>query len=202
MANVDASFGLRAIQGDRAAGQSGKVRKYAVASTDTVPVFKGDPVQLTGTSVADANGDVIPYVARATAGDTGSTAHYATGVVVDVVAATEASTTYIAASTGGYVLVNDDPEQLFEIQVDGALAVTDVGNTAPVVFTNAGSTVTGHSGAELDSSLIGNAGAGATMLTIEGVRQQDRNDLTADNAVAIVRINRHQKRNTSGVYEI
>lgn len=189
MANIDASFGFRPINRDGSAGFNGKLTKYAVAASYATALYPGDPVLITGTGTTDAQGNVYQNVARA------GTSGYTTGVIVDVIAATEASTPYIAASTGGYVLVADDPYQLFEVQADGSMAVTDLGNTADIIFTNAGSTVTNRSGAELDTADIGTG----TQLVIEGFRNQDRNDLTSANPVAIVRFNLHQKRYTTGV---
>jgi hypothetical protein len=199
MSNVDASFGLRPLSSDVGGGYAGKLRKYAVATNYGTALYRGDPVLITGTALADPiTGEVIPYVGRA------GTSGYITGVIVAVmgssgITATDAlndeSRQYIAANTGGFVLVNDDPNTIYEIQADGSIAVTDVGQTADLIFTNAGSTATGQAGAELDTSDIGTG----TMLVIEGVRQQDRNDLTSANPVVKVRINNHQHRYQTGV---
>lgn len=197
MANIDAPFGLRPIQSDVGGGNPFKLTKYAVANNYGTALYRGDPVLITGTATADPiDGKVLANVGRA------ATSGYITGVIVEVVSSNGVAGTvlgeqnvYIPASTGGYVLVNDDPNTKYEIQVDGSLAVTDIGQTADVIFTHAGSTVTGQSGAELDTADI----ATGAMLVIEGVRNQNRNDLTGSNAVAIVRINQHQHRYTTGV---
>ena len=197
MANVDAPFGLKPITSDVAGGYAGKLRKYAVANVYATALYRGDPVLISGTSVADpVDGKILPYVERA------GTSGYITGVIIAVVGNAGVATSllentgqFIAASTGGFVLVNDDPNALFEIQADGSLAVTDIGNTADLIFTHAGSTATGQAGAELDTADIGTG----AMLVIEGIRQQDRNDVTSANPVAIVRINQHQHRYLTGV---
>lgn len=197
MANIDASFGMRPLTSDVGGGWAGKLKKYAVKNDYGTALYRGDPVLITGTATVDpTTGKILPNVARA------GTSGYITGVIVAVVASSgttstliESTTQYIPASTGGFVLVNDDPNTLYEIQVDGTLAVTDIGQTADLIFTNAGSAITGQAGAELDCSDI----ATGTMLVIEGVRDQDRNDLTGSNAVAIVRINNHQHRYQTGV---
>lgn len=197
MSNIDASFGLRQLTTDSGSPFSGKLRKCAVATNYGTALYRGDPVLLTGTSVVDpVDGTILPYVGRA------ATSGYVSGVIVDVVGAhgvssgmTAEDTTYIPANTGGFVLIDDDPTSLFEIQADGSLAVTDIGNTADLIFTNAGSTVTGQAGAELDTADIGTG----TQLVIESIKQSERNDLTSANPVAIVRINLHTKRNTTGV---
>ncbi len=197
MANVDASFGLRPLKSDVGGSHGGKLRKYAVKNDYGTALYRGDPVLITGTATVDpVSGKVLPNVARA------GTSGYITGVIVAVVGSAgttgsliESTGQYIAASTGGYVLVNDDPNALFEIQADGALTVLDVGQTADLIFTNAGSTVTGQAGAELDTADVGTG----AMLVIEGFRDQDRNDLTGNWPVAIVRINQHQHRYLTGV---
>ena len=191
MANPDNSFGLRPINRDGSAGFNGKLTKYIIAADDGTDLFVGDPVNLGGTAILDTNdGKTYPTVTRATAGS----GNYITGVIVQFLPETEASLMYKTdAVTQRAVLVADDPMQLFEIQADGTIALTDVGETADIINTNAGSTVTGISGAELDTSDIGTG----SQLVIEGIRQQNRNDLSSANPVVIVRISEHQKLNTS-----
>lgn len=194
MANVDASFGFRPVTTDSGKGSSIKLRKYAIQAAEATDLFVGDPVVLEGTAVLDEkDGTYVPTVVRATAGAT----NYATGVIVDFIPETDESLRYKTdATTERFVLVADDPEQLFEIQADGSVAVTDIGNTADIIFTNAGSTTTGFSGAELDTSDIGTG----DQLVIEGVSQKpNRSDLASANPVLLVRFNLHQKRNTTGV---
>lgn len=193
MANIDAPFGLRPIMRDGAAGYSGGLRKYIIAAADGTDLFVGDPVIISGTSILDLVDDkYYPIVTRATAGN----GNYCTGAIVAFDPITDESLTYKTdAVTQRSVWVADDPNQLFEIQADGSLAITDVGNTADIIFTHAGSTSTGLSGAELDTADIGTG----KQLVIEGIRQQDRNDLNSANPVAIVRIMEHQKRNLTGV---
>lgn len=190
MANSSQAFGLRPVGTDGGSPYSGKLRKYAVATNYGTALYPGDPIILTGTAQADANGEVIPNVQIATAAGS----NYMTGVIVSVLPLTEADPMYIPANTGGYVLVDDDPYSLFEIMGSTTDAVTDVGNTASLV-SGSGSTALGVSGWQLDSTTIGSG----TQLVIEGVRQQNNNDLSVANPVLIVRINLHQKRNTTGV---
>ena len=191
MANVDAPFGLRPVNRDGAAGFSGQLTEYIIEASEATDLFVGDPVNLGGTSVLDlVDGVYKPTVVRATAG----TGNYITGVIVAFKPITDESLTYKTdATTQRTVLVADDPFQLFEIQADGSVAVTDVGETADVIFTHAGSTATGLSGAELKTADIGTG----SQLVIEGVRDQDRGDLSSANPVLRVRISEHQKLNTS-----
>ncbi len=190
MANSSQAFGLRPFGTDGGSPYSGKLRKYAVPSGYGTALYPGDPVIIDGSSQTDPNGEVIPTIARATAAGT----NYITGVIVQVLPAKADDPMYIAANTGGYVLVDDDPYSLFEIMGSTTDAVGDVGNTASLVA-GTGSTALGVSGFQLDSTTISTG----TQLVIEGFRQQNNNDLTVANPVLIVRINLHQKRNTTGV---
>jgi hypothetical protein len=194
MANIDASFGFRPVNNDGAKGSRMSPRRYKVAAADATDLFPGDPVILTGTSIIDAQSGLnFPVVTRATAGD----GNYVTGVVVDFIPVTDDSLRYkVDAVTERDVLVIDDPEQLYEIQADGSVAITDIGNTADIIFTNAGDQINGQSGAELDTSDIGTG----DQLVIEGVSTNPvRSDLSSANPVLLVRFNLHQKRNTTGV---
>jgi hypothetical protein len=116
-------------------------------------LFIGDPVVITGTSNTTAvrgfPPGTLPEINRA-----GGTAQL-TGVIVGFAPLSGAeSLVYGAASTARIVLVADSPDLLCAIQDDasGTLAVTDVGLNAQIVFTTAGSTATGRSGAELDAT--------------------------------------------------
>lgn len=193
MANKDAPFGFQSVTSD-AKGSTPKLRRYAIQAAEATDLFPGDPVILEGTSVTDKkSGKQIPTVVRATAGSSG----YVTGVIVDFIPETDNSPRYKTdAVTQRFVLVCDDPEQLFEIQADEDIVAADIGNTADFIFTVAGDTVNGKSGCELDSSTVGTG----DQLVIEGISQTPgRNELGSANTVALVRFNLHQKRNTTGV---
>lgn len=194
MANVDAPFGLRPVTADGNGGSRIKLGRYAIEASEITDLFRGDPVILSGTAVLDEKTNTyVPTVVRATAGN----GNELTGVIVDFEPETDESLPYKTdATTERFVLVADDPYQLFEVQADGSVAVTDVGNTADIIFTHAGSTVTGQSGMELDTADIGTG----KQLVIEGVSMKpDRSDLASANPVVLVRISEHQKRNLTGV---
>ena len=194
MANIDASFGLRPIGLDNSSGPSPVLNKYIIAAAEATDLFVGDPVQLGGTAILDlVDGVTYSTVVRATAGS-GS---FITGVIAAFVPETDESPTFKTdAVTQRTVLVADDPTQLFEIQADGTVAVTDFGETADIIFTNAGSTATGLAGAELDTSDIG-TGSQLVIERMGGVGSTGRNDITSANPVLVVRISEHQKLNTS-----
>jgi hypothetical protein len=195
MPNVDAPSGLRPIRYRSGLPYAGGANKYYVPATDATDLFIGDPVILAGS--ADADG--VATVTRATAG----AGNYITGVVVGVdqiegVASPSLARTYRPASTAMYVWVADDPELIFEIQEDsvgGALAATSVGLNASVIIA-AGSTVTGRSGTELDSSTA----ATTNTLALQVLRLARRPDNEiGDQAKWEVRINLHTYRNLTGV---
>lgn len=179
MANTDAAFGLRPVRSGRSPSM-GSVTRYHVPASDATALFVGDPVILAGS----ADSDGVPTVTRATAAAAGRI----TGVVVGVVPSPSLETQYRPASTAAYVLVCDDPNQVYEIQEDadgGALAAADVGLNADLIA-GSGSTVTGRSGFELDSST--KATTATLQLRILGFAQRADNEIGA-NAKVLVRIN-------------
>jgi len=146
MANADAAFGLRPIRYASGAPYNGAVNKYYVPSSDSTAIYVGGLVKMAGSADADGVPSVTGNVAT---GDT------VIGVVVSVDADTADSTRYRAASTERYVYVADDPSLLFAVQEDsvgGALAATNVGNTADLTGFTSGSTVSALSSIEIDSS--------------------------------------------------
>ena len=183
MANVDRPGGFVPVGHLHTGNYNGQAREYRVAASYATALFKGDPVKLTGTSDTT---DGVATVEQAAAGD--RMVGVIVGIKVDrAVAATE-HPGYLPASTGGTVYVVDDPYVIYEVQADDDAAnpaATDVGNTADHLMT-AGSTTTGRSNAELDSSDIG-TGAGWQIIGFS--RRQD-NEIGAS-AKLLVKINEH-----------
>lgn len=192
MSNPNQAFGLRPVGSLWGGVNTGKLRKVAVPAAYGVALFPGDPVIITGTSQPDSqgSGDILPIVQLATAAGS----NYISGVLVSRVVDTADQNVYLPASTGGYFLMDDSPDTLYEIQGDETDAVTDVGATASLT-SGAGSTALGVSGWQLDTSTVGSG----TQLTVQGFRQSDRNDLTSANPVLLVTINLHQALHTTGV---
>jgi hypothetical protein len=83
--------------------------------------------------------------------------------------------------------VIDDPSQLFIIQADEDIEQADIGKNADVVGTG-GSSTTGVSSMELDSSTV--ADTAALNLKIVGLWNVPGNAL-GDFAVVVVKINEH-----------
>lgn len=188
MANVNRANGARPVKMITGAPYTGQCNKYYVPSTDGTAIFVGDFVKSGGT--CDAAG--VPTVAIAAAGDT------LRGVVVGVVPDTADSLIYRAASTARYVLVADDPNLIFEIQADNGganLALVDVGENADILVTG-GSTTTGQSATELDSSTHQTASA---QLRILGFAQRQDNEPASNYAKVLVKINEHELASTTGV---
>ena len=123
-------------------------------ATSGTSLFIGDPVIVTGESNAseiDGNGPgTVPIVnLQATTNDAPIS-----GIVVGVVPTNAQSTTYYAGDKVARLLwVCDDPDVLFEVQVDNTLTQDDVGMATSKLDTQGGSTVTGRSGAEVDATV-------------------------------------------------
>lgn len=180
MANVDRPGGFRPVGHLITGGYNGQSRAYDVAAGNGTTMMVGDPVKLSGTANATTG---VAGVAQAAAGD--RIVGVIVGIVVDPAVEETIHPGYLPASTAGTVLVCDDPFVIYEVQEDGTGAVTGVGNTADHLMT-AGSTTTGRSNAEIDTSDIG-TGAGWHIL---GYSQRADNEIGA-NAKYLVKINEH-----------
>lgn len=195
MANVDAPFGLRPIKRRNGATYHVAMTPYYVPSTYATALFIGDPVVKTGTSntaavtAPDAGRfevGTLPEINKATAGD----ANAITGVIVGFAPDPDnLSRVYNPASTARVVYVCDDPDMIFEIQADGTIAATDISANANVIYTNAGSTVTGLSGAELNTAAM--TADASNQFTILRVVNREDNAAGSDFTRVEVRINNH-----------
>lgn len=179
MANTNVAFGLKPVRDAGSKPHSGGLEMYAVLAADGTALMIGDPVTKSGT--ADAAG--IASVARSTASQA------ITGVVQGFVPnGTTDSLGYRAASTAAYVLVNTDPDTLYEIQEDsvgGALAAVDIGLNADIIVA-AGNTYSRRSGVLLDTST--KATTITLPLKIVGLMPRPGNDIGAT-AKVLVKIN-------------
>jgi hypothetical protein len=193
MANADTPFGLKPIRKLGSTPNSGGVTRYYRGTGDANNVFIGDLVQLGGTG--NTAGDAANVVRATAAGG-----NYMVGVVVGIENNTSdnLSRTYLPASTEGYLLVADDPDEEFEIQEDsvgGALANTNISQNADFIQ-GTGSTVTGISAVELDSSTADTTNT--LQLKILGLVPRADNEI-GTNAKWRVKINLHALRNLTGV---
>ncbi len=183
MANIDRVNGLRPVKYLNGVAYTGAVTRYFIPSTDSTAMFIGDAVKSAGS--ADANG--VATIAQCAAGDA------VRGVIVGFESETADSPIYRVASTDRYALVADAPDLVFEIQEDGAIAATAVGNNADIVVAT-GNTTTGTSGMELDSST---AATTAATLRILGLVQRTDNEI-GTNSKLLVLINEHELKATAG----
>jgi hypothetical protein len=98
---------------------------------------------------------------------------------------------YNPASTERVAWVCDDPDIIFEIQADGAVAAASMGLNAVFIYTHSGSTSTGLSGVELDTtSDVPAADASNQMIIIRAANRED-NDTTITHAKVEVLLNNH-----------
>ena len=152
MANTDTPFGFKPVKHLNGAPWNGKANVYYIPSTDNTAVFVGDAVK--GAGSADATGK-YPSVAQATAGAA------VIGVVIGfgdnpytMTHPDSPNRSYRPAATAMYAFVVDDPQVIFEVQEDSdanSITAAMVGLSTNFVV-GSGSTTTGRSAMELDSS--------------------------------------------------
>lgn len=197
MANVDRPSGLKPVRHKSGAPYNGATNPYYIPSSYGTALYIGDPVVKTGTSntaAVKAPGGgyfgigTMPEINKATAGD----ANAVTGVIVGFAALpTDLNKPYNPASTERVALVCDDPDIIFEIQADGAVPAASMGLNAVFIYTHSGSTTTGLSGVELDTtSDVPAADASNQMIIIRAVNRED-NDTTLTHARVEVLLNNH-----------
>jgi hypothetical protein len=199
MANANIARGLipyRHINGQQ---WTGAANIYYVPATDANNIFPGDPVKLVTNS---ADGIGIPVVTIATAGGgaylQGAMVGIAVGGESPTIAVTRDLPPYRQASVATYILVADDPDLQFLVQEDGvggAMVIGAGGRNVDLVA-GAGSTVTGYSGWQLDSSTL--ATTNTLQMRLQRLIEQ------ADNAQGLsakwlASINLHSQRNLTGV---
>ena len=185
MANIDAAFGLRPIAkvGSAPGGTTGTT-KYSIADNQGTAIFTGDPVKYKNDGTVEV----------ATAGDA-SCGVFMGCFYTDPTTSKPTFRNHFPASLSpgdAIAFVADDPDQLFIAQQDSDgsnLVAADLNLNADLVF-GTGSTTTGMSGVEIDSS------SKNTTATLQ-VRLIDfydtpSNDATANNSILVVKINNHQ----------
>jgi len=185
MANVDKAFGLRAL-GNLSATGGQKQYGYEIADNQSGAIYQGDLVTV-------YDGYLVKF--DPTGGGANHTA--AVGVFngcnyIDPTTGKPTLKNYYPGSvniTQGKIIADviDDPNQLFIIQADEDIVAADIGKNADVVGTG-GSTTTGVSTMELDSSTVANTAA--LNLKIVGLYDVPGNAL-GNYAVVVVKINEH-----------
>ena len=193
MANIDAPFGLRPIAklGSAPGGTVGTT-KYKISSGASA-LFTGDPVKLK----ADGSIEVK--------GGAGAITGAISGVFMGCFYTdpTTSKPTFRnnypdgLAATDAIAFISDDVNQLYIAQQDANdIGAADLGNNAEMIMA-AGSTTTGMSKAEIDSSTAATGNA-TYMLKILDFYDTPSNDTTAANSVLVVKINNHQLAASTG----
>ena len=159
MANQDAAFGMRPIGRIGGTPYTGGTSRYRIAANYGTAIFQGDMVaQVTGGTVeVHADGGTVPIV----------------GVFngcqyTDPTTGEQKFSNFYPASTNAsdiIAFIIDDPMVIFEIQADAAFPIADLFGNFDIVYTSAGSTTTGISGAELKVA----DGATGTTLSIKAI---------------------------------
>ena len=195
---ADTPQGLVPVRYLNGSPYNGQARPYYTAGASAL--FIGDPVTQAGTLNAAAVGNYkigeLETVKIVTAA---ANTVPITGVVVAVDplegsgADGRDSTIYAAVSTARVVWVADDPLIVFQIQEDdgaAAIALTDGANNFDLIATAAGSTATGISGWELDSSTAAVTATGDVQLL--NISRTHDNAFGGGNVKWDVRINLHR----------
>ena len=182
MSNVDKAFGLRPI-GNLSATGAQKQYAYEIADNQSGAIFQGDLVTI-------YDGYLVKF---APATHTAAVGVFNGCNYIDPSSGKPTWKNYYPGSvniTSGKIMaeVLDDPNQLFIIQADEDIVQADIGKNADVVGTG-GSTVTGVSTMELDSSTVANTAA--LNLKIVGLYDVPGNSLGTNFSVVVVKINEH-----------
>ena len=189
MANIDAPFGLRPIakQGSAPGGTIGTT-KYKISSGASA-LFTGDPVKLKADGSIEVKGGAGAitgaisgvfmgcFYTDPTTGKPTFRNNYPDGL----------------AATDAIAFISDDPDQLYIAQQDSVgsnIVAADLNTNANMVMA-AGSTTTGMSKAEIDSSTAATGNA-TFMLKIMDFYDTPSNDASAANSVLVVKINNHE----------
>ena len=159
MANKDAAFGMKPVRMIGGAPYTGGQSRYRIAANYGTSIFQGDMVaQVTGGTVEiHADGGTVPVVGV-----------FNGCMYTDPTSGEQVFSNYYPASTNASDLIAfiiDDENVVYEIQADDTFPVADLFGNFDIVYTSAGSTSTGISGAELDVT----TGATNTNLPIKAI---------------------------------
>lgn len=191
--NSNTPMGLRPVGTLGSAGYTGRIQAFATLTSDTAAIGIGDPVVMTGTGDADG----IPVVARLT--QAGTTAIL--GAVVGVIPnPADLTLGYRKASTSMKVLVDTDPNTVYEIaDSDGVqttcLAATAIGSNATLSIGTV-DTTTGNG-----KTVLGTTVGTTTTLNVKILSLSPKvGNAIGDYAKYLVLINNHQFRaGTAGI---
>ena len=184
MANQDAAFGMRPVGRIGGMPFTGGQSRYRIAANYGTSIFSGDMVaQVTGGGVeVHADGGTVPIV----------------GVFngcsyTDPTTKEQKFSNFYPASTNAsdiIAFIIDDPMVIFEVQCNAAFPVADLLGNFDIVYTSAGSTTTGISGAELNVS-DGNTTASLPLKAIDISQDPENSDVSSDATNVHVVIQNH-----------
>jgi len=192
MANQAGNFGFRPAQMLGSAYNGQGQQEMVIASNETNSIFMGDPV------VLNANGSI----------SRGSTAGAELVGIFNGCFYTDPTTQkptfsnhYPGAIVADDIVANviTDPDVVFEVKCDDTNAgQAQVGSTCNIATYSAGSTKSGISDVAIDGTTF--ATSSASNFAVVGLSTDpDNDDFTAANANILVRINKHQYRDTTGI---
>ena len=192
MANQQGNFGFRPVlmMGSNYNGQG--QQQMTIASNETNSIFMGDPVVLNANGSisrgSSAGAELVGifngcfYTDPTTQKPTFSN-HYPGAIVADDIVAN----------------VISDPDVIFEVKIDDATGGrAQVGSTANIATYSAGSTKSGISNVALDGDTFATSNA-SNFAVYDLSTDPDNSDYTVANANILVRINKHQYRDSTGV---
>lgn len=180
------------------------LRQYLIPSAYSTAIFNGDPVVMT------ASGSNRGYIGRMNTTVTATTVTssgtwlgvFVGCTYVDPNSKQPVMRQYypgsITPASGDIVAyVIDDPDALFEIQADGAIAQTAMGTNAAIIQTAVGNTTTGNSGLQLDASSV--ESTSTLPLRIVDFVTRPESAIGDTYTDVIVRLNTHFHRTATGV---
>lgn len=202
MAATSSPYGLRPVNLLGGQPYAGSTRQYKIPSGLTNNLFYGDPVVLT------ASGSARGTLARFNTTETATTetdnkvligvfvgCTYTDPTLGYVVFRQSWPTGTVAADAMAYVV--DDPDALFQVQADGAMAQTTLGTNVALIQTAVGNTLTGNSGVGVKAA---SAAATATLpIRVVDFVNAPGSAIGDAKTDLIVRINTHFHRTATGV---
>ena len=192
MANQQGNFGFRPVLMMGSAYNGQGQQQMTIASNETNSIFMGDPVVLNANGSisrgSSAGAELVGifngcFYTDPTSQKPTFSNHYQGAIVADDIVAN----------------VISDPDVIFEVKVDdtnGGRA--QVGSTANIASYSTGSTKSGISNVALDGDTFATSDA-SNFAVYDLSTDPDNSDYTSANANILVRINKHQYRDTTGV---
>jgi len=192
MANQQGNFGFRPVLMMGSAYQGQGQQQMTIASNETNSIFMGDPVVLNANGSisrgSTAGAEIVGvfngcFYTDPTSQKPTFSNHYPGAIVADDIVAN----------------VISDPDVVFEVKCDDTNAGrAQVGSTCNIATYAAGSTKSGISGVSIDGTTFDTSSA-SNFAVYDLSTDPDNSDYTVANANILVRINKHQYRDTTGI---